>query len=320
MGAQGLLERRGPHWPRLAGVEVDPFFTPENCGLDYWLREVAQGMLAGLCCGHDPALPVARFVREPGPLREAILREFAYRHMAEDLATRALGCIVRDCPTMATLDFYATQLLDEARHAAVFRGHLAELGLPEASLLDEIAAIVGPTAESVLVPIKEFGWRIIDAHDFMGSVLVLTVIAEGVLAPAAEMSEYKWQVFDPAASQICLGVNIDETRHLAVGTEIIRHHLREHPGERPRLRAIVRDGLALIESLPMTEVLVERESLFQQGVEKHRDALGACELVPGLPLADTSASQRLAMQQAWCASVQADRLAYMGLADPEPLR
>jgi len=316
MGALGLMERKGSHWPRLVGVEIDPWLRPENCDLEYWLKEVTQGMLVGLRCGHAPELAVPEHMLEPGPLRSAMLSEFAYRHVAEELATRAITYMVRHAPTLETMDFYATQLLDEARHAAVFRGHLIELGLPKDRIVQTIDEIVGKTRQTVLERLERFALEVLEAGDFIGEVLVLTVIAEGVLAPAAEMSEYKWQVFDPLASQICLGVNIDETRHLAVGTAIIRQHLLERPEERGRAQEIVNRGLALVSSLPMLDILIERETLFQKGLEQHRGLLDGCQLVPGRRLADTTAEERLLLQESWCSQVQADRLRYMGLEPP----
>ena len=74
------------------------------------------------------------------------------------------------------------------------------------------------TSDAVLVPLEEFGIPIGRDHgDYIGGVVVLTVLVEGVLAPAAELSERKWRLLDPAAAQIERAAGIDEIRHLTRG-------------------------------------------------------------------------------------------------------
>src|SRR5439155_9684486 len=118
--------------------------APEDCGLDYWIEHVAGRMLQGLVRGHAPDKTVPEFLRRPGPLREALVQEFAFRSMAEDKAARALAGLLPLAPDTAGLEFFATQIVDEARHAAVFRGHLLELGVVE----EELAATVAQAADA----------------------------------------------------------------------------------------------------------------------------------------------------------------------------
>src|ERR1700730_15274869 len=115
--------------------------TPAKCTLDYWLAAAPQGPLAGLVHGHTAAARVPGYMLEPGPLRDAILDELAFRSIAEEKATRALGYLVANAPDVDALEFFATQLLDEARHSRVFRGHLLELGVAEDELFGTIARV-----------------------------------------------------------------------------------------------------------------------------------------------------------------------------------
>jgi hypothetical protein len=298
----------------LAERAVDPSLTAEACGIERWLEETAQGMLTGTRYGHAPSTRVPPHMLRPGPLRDAMLREFAFRAMGEEIATRGIGYMVINAPDLATMDFYATQLIDEARHADVFRGHLVELGIPAPRLAAAMMEMVGRERETVLEPLERFAVRIGRAGDFIGQVVVLTIIVEGALAPAAEMSEYKWRVFDPPAAEIAHGANLDERRHLGVGTAVVLDHLRGRPQDRERIEAVISEGMHLWETLPLTEVLVGRESLFQQGIEEHGALLGNYELVPGRRLVDTTAEERLELQSAWSREMRRARLSMMGLS------
>ncbi|GAA2979995.1 VlmB-like protein [Streptomyces fulvorobeus] len=290
--------------------------TPADCNLRYWLNAVPHGTLRGNLLGHAPDVRPLDVVRRPGPLNDALTRELAYRSVAEEKATRAIGYLTALAPDNDTLEFYATQLIDEARHAMVFRSHLLELGVPEEELFSTVARLAATDEEQILVPLENLGLRLLrDERDFIGGVLVLTVLVEGVLAPAAELSERKWRVFDPAAADIERGAGIDEIRHLTVGSAIVRDHLRANPHDRPRLLELIREGYALWDKLPTTEQLMGREEIFQQGVEQHRDLLGDYEIWPGRRLADTTAQERLETGHEWATRMQRSRLTHMGLEE-----
>src|SRR6185369_8027667 len=129
---------------------------PEDCHLDYWLRDVAQGTLAGLVDGHLPSARTPEHMKRPGPLRDALINELAFRAIGEEKATRALCHVVAAAPDIATMEFFATQVIDEARHARVFRGHLVELGVPERELFATMESISGDDSRMVLEPLEEF--------------------------------------------------------------------------------------------------------------------------------------------------------------------
>jgi hypothetical protein len=289
--------------------------TPQQCSLSYWLDAVAQGTLSGLTNGHRPDVSVPDWMRSPGPLRSASVAEFAFRSIAEEKATRALAYLVRDAPDIAGMEFFATQLVDEARHSSVFRGHLLELGIPDSDLAATVDEVAGADSDAVLVPLEEFGVPIgRDLADYIGGVVVLTVLVEGVLAPAAELSERKWRFLDPAAAQIERAAGIDEIRHLTVGSSIVRQHLQEHPGERARLLSLIDEGQSVWADLPVFDVILSREALFQEGMTAMADFIGDYELCPGRRLVDTTPDERLLMAATWSADMQVERLVYMGLA------
>ena len=300
--------------PSLIDGTAEAGLTPESCNLEFWLQSV-RGSLRGFVHGHTPGVAVPRHMLEPGPLREASLQEFAFRATTEQMTARHLSHLVRTAPDQATMDFFATQLIDEARHADVFRWHLVEMGIPRATLEAKMAEIVGAKRDTILRPLERFALDLVDKPDadFIGGVIFLTVIGEGALAPAAEMSERKWRVFDPPASEISQGANLDEVRHLGVGAEVVRIHVERHPHERGRLLELIQRGLQLWQDLPILQLLIEREMLFQAGLEQHRHLLGDYELVPGRRLADTTVEERIGLQGHWSDEMRGRRLERMGL-------
>jgi len=303
--------------PDLLEGSTSSELTVETCGIEYWLNAVTRGTLLGQVHGHLADAAIPEYLLEPGPLRTAILQEFAFRTVSEDMGTRAITHLVRTAPDAATMDFYATQLLDEARHAAVFRRHLIDLGIAETEVCAFIETLVGDKRDSVLVPLERFALDTAGGRDdFIVGVLMLTVIVEGVLAPASEMSERKWRLLDPPAAQTARGANIDEVRHLCVGAAVLRDHVQRHPEDRTRLMTLIGTGLELWKTLPIREILIEREALFQEGIQAHAKLLEDYELIPGRRLLDTSIEERLKIQMEWSNTIQLKRLAHMGLLPP----
>jgi hypothetical protein len=302
--------------PSLMEGALNLELSAATCNLAYWFRSVPQGTLRGHVLGHAEDVRPMDVVTREGGLNSALKQELAFRSLAEDKATRAIGHMVSLAPDTDTMEFYATQLLDEARHAMVFRSHLLQLGVAPADLEAEVDRLAAADSRNILLPLEEFGLRALrDERDFMGGVLVLTVLVEGVLAPAAELSERKWRVFDPAAADIERGAGIDEIRHLTVGSSVLREHLLKHPEEKPRLLDLMAQGYELWGRLPTEEQLLRRERLFQQGIDEHGHLLGDYEAWPGRRLRDTTVEERMETGQEWADRMQRARLAYMGLEE-----
>jgi len=290
--------------------------TARDCNLDYWLSEVTQGTLAGLVHGHTPHAAVPDHMLEDGPLRDSIISELAFRSIAEEKATRAISYIVASAPDIYAMEFFGTQLIDEARHSRVFRGHLLELGVPENELAATIERISGADSRAILEPLEQFAFPMIrDQRDFLAGVVMLTILVEGVLAPSAELSERKWRVLDPAGAEIERGANIDEIRHLTVGSSVVRECLLARPDEKRRVLDIIVRGRQLWANLPTTEVIFKRELQFQEGMHQHADAIGDYEIWKGKRLIDTTPEDRLAAAASWSMEMQNSRLRYMGLPE-----
>jgi hypothetical protein len=290
--------------------------TAHDCNLRYWLAEVPQGTLRGRLDGHAPDVRTPDFMRAPGPLHDAITQEYAFRAVAEEKAARALSYLVPLAPDTDTMEFYATQVLDEARHGMVFRNHLITLGVLESELRAAMDSFAGNEIRAILDPLEEFGLEIMrDRADFIGGVVVMTVILEGALAPAAELSERKWRPLDPAAADIDKGAGIDEIRHLTVGASVARQYLLDHPESRPEVLRVIKRGVELWAELPVHDMVLRREELFQEGLREHASVVGDYEIWPGRRLLDTTPEERLLTAEGWSNQMKAIRLEYMGLGE-----
>jgi hypothetical protein len=290
--------------------------TVADCDLAYWFSAVAQGTLRDRPLGYLPSTKTPDHMREPGPLREALTLELAYRALDEEAATRTLAYYVATAPEIPELEFFSTQMIDEARHHMIFRNHLIDLGVPADGLVPWIRQTTAAYRRKVLDPVQEFATRVVrDEGDFVGAVVVFTVVCEGVLAASTELSERKWGVLDPVAGEIARGAAIDEIRHLTVGSSFVREHLIKHPEDRPHVMEVLRRGRALWAEVSGEEFVMHREELFQEGMRQHSDLLRDFELYPGRLLLDTTPQERWDIAAEWNDDLVEARLAYMGLPE-----
>ena len=89
--------------PDLLEGSTSSELTVETCGIEYWLNAVTRGTLLGQVHGHLADAAIPEYLLEPGPLRTAILQEFAFRTVSEDMGTRAITHLVRTAPDAATM-------------------------------------------------------------------------------------------------------------------------------------------------------------------------------------------------------------------------
>ncbi len=189
-------------------------------------------------------------------------------------------------------------------------------GIPAARLNGALYELAGSYVDSVLSPLEQRALEVMrDDRDFIGGVVMMTIILEGALAPAAELSERKWRPLDPAAAEIDRGAGIDEIRHLTVGAAIARQHLIDHPEDRDRVLAMIARGMRMWEELPTHEMVLHREIRFQEGMLEQADVVGDFEIWPGRRLIDTTPDERQAAADRWSDEMKHKRLKYMGLEE-----
>lgn len=307
-------------WDDAPGViegALDIELSADECDMEFWVQSVAQGTLQGLVHGRKPESTVPDFLLQDGPLRSTLIEECAFRSISEEYATKACGLTSAAGQTTAEVEFFATQCLDEARHAYTFRHHLVDLGVPEEKLAETVQQVAGENADRILRPTWDWGTKAYKS-DFAAGVVIITVLLEGVLAPTTELAERKWKAISPATADIERGACVDEVRHLAVGSWFIREHLERNPDDKPRIIDLIVEGREFWGSLPVPELIMQRETLFQEGIDQLGDLIGDAELVEGRRLVDTTVEERLGMALEWSQQVQDARLRYMGLEDAIP--
>ncbi|MDQ3936677.1 MAG: VlmB-like protein [Actinomycetota bacterium] len=292
--------------------------SPDECNIPWWIDSVAQGAWMGLDRGKRPGSEVPDYLRAPGPLRDSLMVEFAFRSLTEWEAVRICALASASAPEVRTMEFFATQTLDEARHAETFRDHLLDLGVPREELLDTVERLARPDAIKLIKPLWDWGWPQFQNGKeagtwFIDTVVIITILLEGVLAPTSELSERKWKPFSPATADIERGACVDEIRHLSVGSWVIREHVQNNPGDKDRMVELVAEGRQIWATLPTAEIVYAREKLFQEGLEQHGHVIGDYELIEGRPLVDTTPEERMQIALEWSTEIQASRLEYMGL-------
>jgi hypothetical protein len=295
--------------------------SPQECDIEFWLTAVAQGSLRGLVRGRRPDSAVPGFLRAPGPLRDNLITEFAFRSLTEVEATRICALATAAAPSPAYMDFFATQTLDEARHADSFRGHLIDLGVPAGELHETVERAAREDVRLLIDPMWHWGNGVLESNAgtrFIDIVAVITVILEGVLAPTTELSELKWKGISQATADIERGACVDEIRHLAVGSWIIRKHVQDNPADTQRLVDFVAEGRRNWARLPTAEIIFAREQRFQEGIGRHAGAIGDYQVFPGRRLVDTTPEERMLRALQWSEEVQRSRLTYMGLGAAMP--
>lgn len=306
--------------PGLLDGAANLVLTVEQCNLGYWFTTVAQGTLRGRPLGYGATVTTPGYMREPGPLREALRLELAYRALDEEAATRVLAHYVAGAPDIPELEFFTSQLVDEARHHMIFRDHLLDLGVPREGLIDYVRSTGADYQREILAPIQRFATTIVrDEQDFVGAVVAFAIIIEGVLAAATELSERKWTVLDPVAGEIARGAEIDEIRHLTVGSSYVRDHLVAHPEQRGHVLDVLRRGRKLWDELSDREFVMQRERLFQEGLAPHAELLRDHELYPGRRMIDTTPDERWELAARWNDELTDARLEFMGIPEAADL-
>src|SRR5690349_8394225 len=88
----------------LVGVVMNMELAPSDCSINEWIRQVPQGALAGLVNGRRPDTAVPPWMTTDGPLRQAMMREFAFRAYAEEYATRGLCLLAAIAPSIEEME------------------------------------------------------------------------------------------------------------------------------------------------------------------------------------------------------------------------
>lgn len=284
----------------------------EDWGLEEWLIEQIKETNRV----YKSSVQNQKLTYQPGPLRNSLIKELSFKSITEYEATKALLLLANVAPSYTDFEYLITQVFDEGRHSRLFREHLLRIGFGTPSgIYDEMTAELKGQLEGVIDPFKEFfnEW-VITQGNYVAGILIITIILEGVLAPTSELSEIKWKPFDHIAARTQLRANIDELRHLTVCAHIVKTAIEKNPALKKEALNCITEGLALWHEISFSQLYVEREELYQLGIEQHKDLIVDYELVPGILLSETTVESRMAISNQLVDRMQQSRLKYMGLA------
>ncbi|UYZ84933.1 hypothetical protein MTZ49_05045 [Entomomonas sp. E2T0] len=280
-------------------------------GLDNWFDEqinVTNNYQTNFA--DDPKLTY-----QQGPLRESIIRELAFKSICEYEATKGLLLLADKAPNYVDFDYLLTQIFDEGVHAKLFREHLIRIGFSSSKeVAKQMEDLLQDHLKNIITPLRAyFDKWVTDKNNYLAGVLIITVVLEGVLAPTSELSEVKWYPFDRTASAIQARANVDELRHLTVCANIVKEQIESDNTLKAVAHECINEGLALWHEVSFSDFYVERETLYQQGMEQHKSLIEGYELYDGLLLSESTVESRLELSNYLVNEMQQSRLKYMGL-------
>ena len=284
--------------------------APEEHDIEAWMEQVIRRELGSTLYGIDRTSE--HRYRCNNELREALLQELSFKSFSEDLAARGLAQLSALAPSNADFQYLLTHTLDESRHANNFAEHFYKVY----GARDEAALVAASEThvEQILRPLESYYYDfVLSRNDYYSGVAIIAIVLEGVLAPSSELSELKWAPFDDHAAQVQRSANVDEVRHLCVCAEIVKRGIDADAATRRRVVECIQAGFALWEQLPVYDMLLARENLYQEGMLAQPERVAEYELEPGLRLLDTDQNARIALASQWSQQMQAERLTYLGI-------
>ncbi len=290
-------------------AEVEAGFRFGRFGVDRWLRTVPGGYLRGTVQGRAPGGEIPAVIREHELLRQIYAIDLALFVGAERAGVTASAGLLRLAPDEASMKFLATQVLDEARHFEAFATRSAELGVSPSEREKLALDLMPPAYRRFLDGLVE----VVDAGDFLGGVVGLNVILEGMAFPLYEYEARYWRPFDPAFVQVIEGAYRDECRHVGYGEKLLQHRLRHDPGARRHVERRVRDFARLLREA-FGEFIASTVAIYDAAIREHPERAAQVEVVPGKTLLETPTGEQIAWLQRQTEEGHARRLGRLGLA------
>jgi hypothetical protein len=283
-------------------------------GIDPWFKTQFECQQAAQAQARDPS-PDPALTSKPGPLRESMIQEFCFKAVSELYGAKALLQLTEIAPNCNDFDYLVTQVLDEARHARLFRQHLVSIGFaPSSEIEQQMAISTADAIPQIIEPLRDYFEKwVLHRKDFVAGASIITIVLEGVLAPSAELGELKWRPFDRAAADLQALANADELRHLAVCASIVKQGIATDASARSRVQECVNEGMALWASIPIGDEMLAREQQYQQGMEANKDRIANYRLAPGMLLSESTPESRIALAKEWTHEMQTSRVKYMGI-------
>jgi hypothetical protein len=272
----------------MTATELAAPFRFAEFSIDRWLRTVPQGYLKSTSFGRNEGAGIPEEIREQSMLRQVYLMDLALFIAAERVSTQVASGLVRLAPDESSLCFLASQTLDEARHFEAFAKRFEELGL-EPDKRERLAAnLLSPAYKGFFDLLLEA----VDRGDFEAGIVGLNVILEGMAFPLYDYETRYWRPFDAGIVEIITGAFKDECRHVGFGEKYLAWRLRGDAGARARVQRRT-DELSLKMRDVFAEFLASFVGFYDLAVQEYPERCASVEILPGRPLASTSADEQV---------------------------
>jgi ribonucleoside-diphosphate reductase beta chain len=194
-----------------------------------------------------------QWVITPGEAQESTLWSLGSFYVGEERVTADLAPFLQAAPTGEIELFLATQLVDEARHAAFFDRFGAEVMCLSA---EDFRGRMREVEEILLSPWREVfddGLRDVarriqakpdDLDLFVEGIATYHMVVEGFLAVTGQTLIRDYMVEHSMYPGFCEGFGLverDEHRHVAFGVRFLRDAIREDPRHRETVERVVLD-------------------------------------------------------------------------------
>ena len=194
-----------------------------------------------------------QWVITPREAQESTLWSLGSFYVGEERVTADLAPFLQAAPTGEIELFLATQLVDEARHAAFFDRFGAEVMCLSAEdfrgRMREVEAILlSPWREVFDEGLRDVAKRIQAKPDdldlFVEGIATYHMVVEGFLAVTGQTLIRDYMVEHSMYPGFCEGFGLverDEHRHVAFGVRFLRDAIREDPRHRETVERVVLD-------------------------------------------------------------------------------
>lgn len=205
--------------------------------VQHWLESAPQGYLLGTESGHHAGEQEPRWLLDDPTLRERAIASTVQLVVGERCARAVSAGLVNAAPDEATSRYFATQALDEARHAEVFEQRLLDLAVAQGAVEDVIRDAANPN----LLRLTEALLERVDRRDYVAALVGQNLILDGMALHVFELIHARHEGPNPKFAHTLAGTIADERRHVGLGEALIAGVLRRDPARRSDVERLQRD-------------------------------------------------------------------------------
>ena len=254
-----------------------------------WLERIAWRNLAntryGTSLEHEE---IPGWVHDRPLLRTAYIVDLLAFVHAERLALDVTAALIPMAPDITAKQFLATQVLDEARHYEVFSQRLRMLGIGPEEEVQIFSAFESPRFQVFADRVQEQ----LDKKDFIGAVIAVNFVLEGLAKPLYDFETRYWSVADPGFSEIIRGAFADEVQHGNFGELALLHSISSSAEQRNRCRSLVTDFKRLVADI-FEESRSKYSTVYQAAAVESKELFQEIDIFRDTPFFSLSANEQI---------------------------